>query len=153
MCLFSSHAVVAPYQGMTALEFRVANARSNELIEVSAKVIVSRFEQVDGVHTRRYYPLKLERDGVVFLPLTWTVVHPIEEDSILYGETADSLRDSNAEILVLLKAFDETFSTIVQTRTSYTFDDVVWGARFANAFMADAAERFAVTEQGQEQAR
>jgi inward rectifier potassium channel len=141
--LFSSHAVVAPYQGMTALEFRVANARSNELIEVSAKVIVSRFEEVDGVHTRRYYPCKLERDGVVFLPLTWTVVHPIDQDSILHGETSESLRTSNMEVLVLLKAFDETFSTIVQTRTSYAFDDIVWGARFANAFMADAAKRFA----------
>jgi inward rectifier potassium channel len=125
-----------------ALEFRVANARSNELIEVSAKVIVSRFEEVDGVHTRRYYPLKLERDSVVFLPLTWTVVHPIDEESILHTETAESLRNSNLEILVLLKAFDETFSTVVQTRTSYSFDDVVWGARFANAFMADAAKRF-----------
>ena len=60
--LFSSHAVVAPYQDLTALEFRVANARSNELIEVAAKVMVSRFEHADGVHTRRYYPLKLERD-------------------------------------------------------------------------------------------
>src|SRR5581483_7684627 len=94
--LFSSHAVVAPYQGITALEFRVANARSNELLEVGAKVIVSRFEQVDGVHTRRYYPLKLERDSVVFLPLTWTVVHPIEPDSILYGETAESMHASSA---------------------------------------------------------
>jgi len=141
--LFSSHAVVAPYQGITALEFRVANARSNELIEVTAKVVVSRFEQVDGVHTRRYYPLKLERDGVVFLPLTWTVVHPIDEDSVLHGLTAESLRNCNVEVLVLLKAFDETFSTIVQTRTSYAFDDIVWGARFANAFMAHAAERFA----------
>jgi inward rectifier potassium channel len=141
--LFSSHAVIAPYQGITALEFRVANARSNELIEVSAKVVASRFEQIDGVHTRRYYPLKLERDGVVFLPLTWTVVHPIDQDSVLSGQTPESLRDSNLEILVLLKAFDETFSTIVQTRTSYAYDDVVWGARFANAFMAHAAERFA----------
>jgi len=141
--LFSSHAVVAPYQGISALEFRVANARSNELIEVSAKVVVSRFEQVDGIHTRRYYPLKLERDGVVFLPLTWTVVHPIDETSVLYGESAESLRNSSLEVLVLLKAFDETFSTIVQTRTSYSFDDIVWGARFANAFMARAAERFA----------
>jgi len=60
--------VIAPYQNVTALEFRVANARSNELIEVSAKVMFSRFEQVDGVRTRRYYPLSLERDGVVFLP-------------------------------------------------------------------------------------
>jgi inward rectifier potassium channel len=141
--LFSSHAVVAPYGNMDALEFRVANARSNELIEVSAKVMLSRFEDVDGVHTRRYYPLGLERDNVVFLPLTWTVVHPIDEHSPLQGETAESLQKSSAEILVLLKAFDETFSTIVQTRTSFTFDDVVWGARFANAFMKDAAERFA----------
>jgi inward rectifier potassium channel len=141
--LFSSHAVVAPYQGITALEFRVANARSNELIEVDAKVVVSRFENVNGVHSRRYYPLNLERDGVVFLPLTWTVVHPIDESSMLFGQTPESLRDSGLEILVLLKAFDETFSTIVQTRTSYTFDDIVWGARFANAFMAHAAERFA----------
>lgn len=141
--LFSSHAVVAPYQGIKALEFRVANARSNELIEVSAKVILSRFEQVEGVHTRRYYPLALERESVVFLPLTWTVVHPIDEQSVLHSESPESLRKSNAEVLVLLKAFDETFSTIVQTRTSYAYDDVVWGARFANAFMANAAESFA----------
>jgi inward rectifier potassium channel len=140
--VFSSHAVVAPYQGMQALEFRVANARSNELIEVSAKVIVSRFEQVDGVRTRRYYPLPLERDGVIFLPLTWTVVHPIDEHSPFHGETLQSMHESSAEVLVLLKAFDETFSTVVQTRTSYAAHDVVWGARFANAFMAEATERF-----------
>ena len=140
--LFSRHAVVAPYRGITALEFRVANARSNELIEISAKVMVSRFEDIEGVRTRRYYPLSLERDGVVFLPLTWTVVHPIDEASPLHGETAESLRNSQAEVLVLLKAFDEIFSTIVQTRTSYTMDEVVWGARFANAFMLSAAENF-----------
>ncbi|MGA2903865.1 MAG: ion channel [Candidatus Korobacteraceae bacterium] len=141
--LFSRHAVIAPYQNITALEFRVANARSNELIEISAKVMFSHFEQVDGVRTRRYYPLSLERDGVVFLPLTWTVVHPIDEQSPLHGQTPESLRDSRAEILVLLKAFDETFSSIVQTRTSFTFNEIIWGARFANAFMVDAAERFA----------
>ncbi len=141
--LFSRHAVVAPYRDLTALEFRVANARSNELIEISAKVMLSRFEDVDGSRTRRYYPLALERDSVVFLPLTWTVVHPIDDASPLHGETAESLRSSQAEFLVLLKAFDEIFSTIVQTRASYTMDEVVWGARFANAFMASAAEKFA----------
>jgi len=141
--LFSSHAVVAPYRDIKALEFRVANARSNELIEISAKVMLSRFEDVDGVRTRRYYPLVLERDRVVFLPLTWTVVHPIDEQSPLQGETPESLRRSQAEVLVLLSAFDETFSATVQTRTSYTLDEVKFGARFANAFMLGAAEDFA----------
>ena len=141
--LFSRHAVLAPYHDMQAFEFRVANALSNELIEISCKLMLSRFEDVDGVRTRRYYPLALERDSVVFLPLTWTVVHPIDETSPLHGETPESLRDSFAEFLVLLKAFDETFSTIVQTRTSYTPEELIWGARFASAFMTDAAVKFA----------
>ena len=117
--LFSRHALIAPYQNITALEFRVANARSNELIEVSAKVLLSRFEHVDGVRTRRYYTLELERPGVSFLPLTWTVVHPIDGRSPLYRETPESLRDSQSEFLVLLSGFDETFSATVHTRTSY----------------------------------
>ena len=137
--LFSRHALIAPYQNITALEFRVANARSNELIEVSAKVLLSRFEDVDGNRTRRYYPLQLERDGVVFLPLTWTVVHPISESSPLFRETPQSLRESRSELLVLLKGFDETFSATVQTRTSFIPDEVLFGYRFANAFVISAS--------------
>jgi inward rectifier potassium channel len=137
--LFSRHALIAPYQHITALEFRVANARSNELIEVSAKVLLSRFEQVDGIRTRRYYTLELERSGVAFLPLTWTVVHPIDGRSPLYQETAESLRDTQSEFLVLLSGFDETFSAIVHTRTSYIPGEVLWGYRFANAFVISSA--------------
>jgi inward rectifier potassium channel len=133
--LFSRHVLIAPYQNITALEFRVANARSNELIEVSAKVLFSRFEDSDGVRTRRYYPLQLERTGVAFLPLTWTVVHPIEKNSPMFGETPDSLAATQAEILVLLSGFDETFSATVHTRTSFIPSEVLWGYRFANAFV------------------
>lgn len=139
--LFSRHALIAPYQNITALEFRVANARSNELIEVAAKVLISRFEDVDGHRTRRYYPLPLERDSVVFLPLTWTVVHPISQSSPLFGETPQSLRESQSELLVLLKGFDETFSATVQTRTSFIPEEVLFGYRFANAFVISASAK------------
>lgn len=138
--LFSRHAVIAPYQDITALEFRVANARSNQLIEVSAKVLLSRFEDVDGVRTRRYYPLQLERPGVVFLPLTWTVVHPIDEKSALHGETVQSLVASQTEFLVLLSGFDETFSATVHTRTSFVPSEVLWGYRFASAFVFEGSK-------------
>lgn len=137
--VFSSHALIAPYHDITAFEFRTANARSSELIEVSAIVLLSRFEDADGVRTRRYYPLSLERQKVTFLPLTWTVVHPIDENSPLRGETPDSLRASSAEFLVLLSGFDETFSATVHQRTSYIPDEVLWGARFANAFLISKA--------------
>ena len=134
--LFSKHALVAPYRGITAFEFRVANGlRHNELVEASAKVLLTKFEDVDGVRTRRYYPLALERDRVTFLPLTWTVVHPIDESSPLYGETLDTLRQSQAEFIVLLGGLDEAISAQVNQRTSYSPDEVLWGARFANAFL------------------
>jgi inward rectifier potassium channel len=133
--LFSRHALIAPYSGITAFEFRVANALRNEVIEVSAKVMFTKFEMVDGVHTRRYYLLPLERGSVTFLPLTWTVVHPIDENSPMYGETLESLRQSQAEFVVLLSGFDETVAATVNQRTSFIPDEMLWGARFANAFL------------------
>jgi inward rectifier potassium channel len=134
--LFSREAVIAPYGNITALEFRVANARRNEVIDVSAIMLFTRFEEVAGIRTRRYYPLPLERERVTFLPLTWTVVHPIDQASPLHGETPESLREANAEILVLLSAFDETVSATVNQRTSFVPGEIRWGARFANAFVA-----------------
>jgi inward rectifier potassium channel len=133
--VFSQHALFAPYQDICAFEFRVANARRNELIEVSAKVLFTRFEDVDGVRTRRFYPLSLERERVTFLPLTWTVVHPITPDSPMYGETMETLRQNQAEFLVLLSGFDETVAATVNQRTSYLPDEILWGVRFANAFL------------------
>jgi len=129
--IFSDAAVVAPYRGIRAFEFRVANERSNQLIEVEAKVLLSR-RQANGSGNREFLELGLERRRVTFLPLAWTVVHPIDETSPLAGETAASLRAADAEFLVLLSGFDETFSQTVHARSSYRMDEVVFGARFAN---------------------
>jgi inward rectifier potassium channel len=71
---------------------------------------------------------------VTFFPLTWTVVHPIDELSPLWGLTAADLSDLDAEFLVLLNGFDETFSQNVHTRSSYKADEIVWGAKFKSAF-------------------
>lgn len=132
--LFSRQALTAPYGGGKAFEFRIANSRSSQIIELEAKVLFTRFEICDGARTRRYYNLALERDKVAFFPLSWTVVHPIDADSPLRGETPESLRGAQAEFLVLLTGIDETFSDTVHTRSSYIAEEVVWDARFANIF-------------------
>lgn len=133
--LFSRAAIIAPYQDITALEFRITNARRNDqIIELEAKVLFARFEQVNGDRTRRFYDLRLERDKVNFFPLSWTVVHPIDEQSPLYRLSVDDLRRSDAELIVLLTGIDETFSQIVHTRSSYKTDEIIWGAKFANIY-------------------
>jgi inward rectifier potassium channel len=81
--------------------------------------------------------LPLERPGVLFFPLTWTIVHPLDESSPLYGKTAADLEKLQAEILILIKGFDDTFSQTVHSRYSYRYDEIVWGARFSPAFQID----------------
>lgn len=134
--VYSGRAVVAPYEGGQAFMFRVVNARRTQIIELKAKVIFSRFEMKNGVRMRQYYPLTLERPSVVFFPLSWTIVHPIAEDSPLRGLTADRMRADRAEFLILLTGVDETFSDRVHSRSSYIADELVWNARFASLFSA-----------------
>ena len=134
---FSRQMVVAPYQSGTSLQFRVANRRSNNLMEVDARLMMSTVESTEQGPLRRYKYLNLERQMVQFLPLTWTIVHPIDEVSPLWGQGPEFLEQHQAEFLVLIKAFDDTFFQTVHVRYSYRYEEVVWGARFVPAFEPD----------------
>ena len=136
---FSEAMLVAPYQDGTSLQFRVVNQRANTLMELEAKVLLMTVEGTPGKLARKYKPLNLERPDVYFFPLTWTVVHPIDPESPLYGKTAEDLASLQAEVLILIKGFDDTFSQTVHTRYSYRYDEIVWGARFTPAFQINQA--------------
>ena len=131
---FSDVAVVAPYRGKSALMFRIVNKKRNEIVEMEAKVLLAKRKRDGEVTDREFIPLKLERDRVVFFPLAWTIVHPIDETSPLNTCSLNDLRALDAELLILLNGFDETFSQTVHTRSSYKVDEIVWGATFRNMF-------------------
>ncbi len=138
--IYSHNAIVAPYRDKMALEFRIANARSSQLIDVQIQAILTKIEQVGGSAVRKFYELTLERNRVVFFPLSWTVVHPIDSTSPMWGLTHTDLVNGDAELLVLLIGTDETVSQTVHSRSSYQADEIVWGAKFANMFMRTEAE-------------
>jgi inward rectifier potassium channel len=138
--IYSRNALVAPYRDKTALEFRIANARSSQLIEVQMQVILTKMERVNGTMVRKFYDLALERQRVVFFALSWTVVHPIDPTSPMWGLTDEDLRQADAEVLILLTGTDETLSQVVHSRSSYKADEIVWGAKFANMFVRTKAE-------------
>lgn len=130
--IFSDRAVIAPYRGMTALEFRVVNGRSNQIVDLHARVIFAR--RCGHGLVRDFEELSLERQRVAFFPLSWTVVHPIDEDSPLHGVSQEELIASDAEFLVQLAGIDETFSQAVHARSSYTASEVIFGSRFTSVF-------------------
>lgn len=133
--LFSRNAVIAPYRGGRAFMFRIVNQRSNQLVELEAKVLLSRRKRGGTTSAdREFLNLDLERERVVFFPLSWTIVHPIDDASPLRDWTSADLVECDAEFLILLNGFDETFSQTVHTRSSYKSSDVVWGARFVSMF-------------------
>ena len=140
---FSRHAIVAPYAGIQALEFRIANQRRrNEIIELEAQVLYTSLEpNRTGELVRRYRLLPLERNKVTFFPLTWTIVHPIDEQSPLHGKTREDLLAEQAEILVLLTGVDETYEQTVHARSSYRGDEIIWNARFQSIFRGQSAAR------------
>ena len=131
---FSRNAVIAPFQGGQALMFRVANRRPNVLMELDAKVLLMIVDTIDGTLKRRYIQLPLERESIYFLPLAWTVVHPIDEKSPLWNRTPEQLIAEQTEFLILIRAFDDTFSQTVHAQTSYTAQDLIWDAKFTPAF-------------------
>jgi inward rectifier potassium channel len=131
---FSGSMVVAPFQGGRGLMLRMANMRDNQIVDLKARVNCSWLEAGVAGIGRKYQLLQLERSEVMLFPLSWTLVHPITEESPLWGLTDGELRKGEFEFLVLVSGVDETFSQQVHARSSYKPAEIVWGAKFRNIF-------------------
>jgi inward rectifier potassium channel len=134
---YSPNALISPYRGGRGLMFRIVNERPHNLLDLEAQVLLMTVESANGRAERRFQLLNLERQRIGFFPLPWTIVHPVDSESPLYGKTAEDMANREMEIIVLLKAFDELFSQPVQSRYSYRYDEIVWGARFSPSFHVD----------------
>ena len=136
--VFSKNILVAPYlENSKGIMFRLANLRRNMLIDLQVEIIFSFNETVDGKTIRRFYPLDVERSKVSILTLNWTVVHPLDDNSPLIDMTKDDLEKTEAGFAIFLRGFDDTFSQTVHSRTSYQYNDIVWGAKFKPVFDRD----------------
>ena len=125
---YSTNAVLAPYKDINAFMFRVVNPKNNQLVEVEVNVTLSLKDE--NLPTRSFHLLEMERSKVIFFPSMWTVVHPISEESPIYGYNESELIEKDAEFIVMIKAFDESFSQTVYSRTSYKASEIKWGEKF-----------------------
>jgi inward rectifier potassium channel len=129
--IFSREAMIAPYKDMTGLMFRVAAYKENHHL-TNAVVTVNLGITVHdtGAPVFQFFSLPLERARVDTLSLNWTIVHPINDESPLRGFTAQDLKATDAEIYVLVQGFDDVYSNMVQQRSSYTYEEVRFNAKF-----------------------
>jgi inward rectifier potassium channel len=133
--MFSRRAVVGSFDGRPALMLRIANRRTNEIVEAGVDLVLARNETLsDGAEFRRFYDLAPLRRHSPLFNLSWTVIHPIDEASPLAGASPEALERDQAELLVVFWGHDEGFAQTVHARHAYDSRDIVWNARFANIF-------------------
>jgi inward rectifier potassium channel len=127
---FSGIALLSPYKDGKALMFRTVPFKNNHLTDAEVKLTLGIRSFENGEWKNDFFPLKVEFSKINSLVMNWTIVHPINEESPMYGLTLDQLKEAKAEVLVLLKAYDEVFATNVVARTSYTAHEFIENAKF-----------------------
>jgi len=128
---FSKNALISPFQGKTGLMFRFVSYKQNHtLTDVEVKVTLAMLIQENSKAVYKFYDLPLERGKVQNLPMNWTVVHAIDENSPLSGLSEQDIKESDLELYVTVKGFDDVFSNLVIKRTSYTHDEIKYNLRF-----------------------
>ncbi len=132
---FSRHALISPYKDEKAFMFRFATYKDHHtLTNVDIKVNVAMLVEERGKMTYKFYDLDLERSHVESLPMNWTVVHPLNQDSPLFEYATEDLKKADVEIYVTVRGFDDVYSNVVQQRTSYTYDEILFGRKFVQMY-------------------
>ena len=127
---FSDNAIIAPYRDIKGLMIRMAPHKNTNLSDAEAHITVGIMVEENGISVNKFYSLPLEMNKINSLTLSWTLVHPIDEESPLFNLNEVDYQRTIGEVLVYVKAFDDMYSSTVVKRTSYTFDEIVYGAKF-----------------------
>jgi len=136
--LFSKNLVVRPIDGQRTLVLRAANLRLNVVQDASARLYMTRNEVTqEGFRIRRVIDLSLLRSTQPMFNLGWTIMHRLDESSPLYLETPDSMRQSEARLVLNMSGTDESTGQTLTTRTEYSDQDIRWNATFRDILVED----------------
>ncbi len=128
---YSENALFAPYKDGYAFMFRFAPFKNHFLTNVEVKVtMVLRIADTQGNKKNNFYSLTLELSKANTLTSNWTIVHSVNEDSPFYQLTKKEIDEAETELLVFVTGYDEEFANNVVSRTSYTFKEFIYGAKF-----------------------
>ena len=135
--LFSKVAVISNYEGKPHMKFRLANKRTNMIVDATARLFLLRFGVTqEGFPMRRFIDLKVLRDHMPLLRLTWTLMHPIDENSPFYGLSPEEMLQPDDEVFVTIIGTDETMAQTVHASFSYLPEEIIH-----NAFFEDVVKR------------
>lgn len=134
---YSSNALFAPFKDGVAFMFRLVPYTKNYLVNVEVKMTLALKVTEDGISKNKFFSMDLDVSKANTLVSNWTLVHIINESSPLFQLTKEDIDNAQAEVMIFVQGFDESFANTVVSRYSYTYHEFVYGARFLPMFHAD----------------
>lgn len=136
---FSRSAVISPVYGTPSLMFRLGNERGNQIVNAEFRVVLVRTELTpEGNKYYRSYDLKLLRERALSLSRAWSVMHVIDEESPLHGQTPGQLAAQEVELQLMVLGIDDVTMQNVHASHRYVASQILWGAKFADILSEDA---------------
>lgn len=127
---FSHCAVINLRNGALCLSWRVGDFRRHHLVEGTARAqIIRSTAHSTGRLDLTYQDLVLEQKDVILVTPT-LISHRMAPQSPLYSVSLAELRQQDFELVVSFTYTDDTTGILHQTRSSYTPNDILWGALF-----------------------
>ena len=140
--LFADKAVITPHNGQPTLMLRIANGRLTLLTHALARVAVMIAEtSPEGNVFRRVQDLRLMRDEMPIFPLTWTLMHVIDETSPVFGMDAEQMEQTQTRFFVAVEAKDAAMGATVQALNTFMPGQVAFGMRYSDAVVVDDSGR------------
>jgi inward rectifier potassium channel len=136
--IFSENLLLTPYENGMSFMFKMVNTRNNVLLNTKVTTLFIMDKGIGAEEfNKEYFPLNLESDKVNFFPLTWTLVHKIDENSPAFEISLSELKKRNAEIIIMVETFDETFGQMLIQKHSYANEKWIEGKKFDRNFRMD----------------
>ena len=122
----------------SALVFRVANARGNDVINAQATLVVIDFGQrTTKLNMVKIKDLALRRASTPTFYLNWMLVHDLDEESPLYGYRYEDLLSPNMVYILNISGHDSSFSQTVYQYERYTGDCIKKDVYFKDMIVSD----------------
>lgn len=136
--IFAKYPVLTQHNGVATLIFRMANARSNFITEATAKLWMLRpTVSEEGKQLVGFERLRLIKSENPTFALSWTLFHPIDEQSPLFGQDEDTLAASESNFVVSIVGFDEASGQMVRARDVFAPQDVRFGHEYVDFVWVD----------------
>ncbi len=136
---YSKNALFVPFREGVALMFRMVPYTKNYLLNVEVKLTLALKLEENGQMKNKFFNVPLDIAKATTMTANWTLVHMVNEESPLFGFSKEDMATGEAELLVFVQGFDESFSNTVVSRASYGYDEFVFGAKFVPMYHPNAS--------------